>query len=81
MIRVSHVIAFPVVFVLLRDLIWHGGVLKQYENWSIFSIFARCGPFSQDFGQVLGQIILSFVKIVRVCCIFSCPILFALLRD
>ena len=79
MIRVSHVIACTIVFVLFCDLGWYGGVLKQYEKWSVDSIFSHYGLFSQDFGQVLAQIILSLVKIVRVCCIFVSPMLFVLL--
>ena len=40
------------------------------------SIFGCCGPFPQDFGQVLARIILCFVKIVRECFIDACPMSF-----
>ena len=35
-------------------------------------MFDRCGPFRQDFGQVLGQIILYFEKIVWVGMFYNC---------
>ena len=79
MIRASHAVVCPIGFILLYDLGWHGGVLKYNKKWPLVSIFGRYVPFSQDFRQVLAQIILSLVKIVRVCCIVACSILFVLL--
>ena len=46
----SHVIEWPVVFILFCDLDRDGGILKQYEELLILRVFGRFGPFSQDFG-------------------------------
>ena len=75
----SHGIACPFVFILLCDIGRHGGVLKQYEIWSVVSIFGCCGPFLQNSGQFLGQIVMRLVKIFRVCRIVACSMLFILL--
>ena len=61
-------------------------ILVGMEEFSVFlkkgqllSIFNRCGPFRQYFGLVVAQVILSLVKIVRVCCIVACSMLSVLL--
>ena len=59
MMRVSYAVACPFVFILLCDFVRHGGVLKFMKNSQFLSIFHRCGPFLQNFGQVVKQIILS----------------------
>lgn len=56
--------SFQITFILLCDPGRHGGVLKLMENGQQLSIFGFCRPFPQNFGQVLSQIILCFVKIV-----------------
>ena len=81
MIRVSYAVAYPFFFILLCDYGWHGGVIKFIKNSQILSIFNCCGSFSKGFGQFLAQIILSLVKIVRLCCIVACSMLFILFWD
>ena len=56
--------SFQITFILLCDPGRYGGVLKLMKNGQLLSIFSFCGPFPQNFGQVLSQIILYFVKIV-----------------
>ena len=75
----SHVIESPVVFILFCDLDQNGGILKQYDGLLILSVFGGFGLFSQDFGQVLTQIMQNFVKMVRVCRIVAFPIGFIFL--
>ena len=48
------------------------GAAQTYEKWSVLSVFGRCGPIPQDFGQVQAQIILCFIKMMRVCFIIAC---------
>ena len=40
-IRLLHVVAWPVVFVLLYARGWQGGVLKAIKNDHFFSAFSR----------------------------------------
>ena len=60
----------PVVFILLCNLGQYGGLLKLMKSViSILDFIFYCAPFPQNFGQVLAQIILSLVIIVRAFCI------------
>ena len=52
---------------------------QTYEKWSVLSIFGRCGPFPQDLEQIFVQIILYFIKIVKVCFIIASPMIFIVL--
>ena len=56
-------------------------VIVQYEKWSVLSIFGGCGSIPQNFGSVLEQIILYFIKIVRVSFIIACPVVFIVLYN
>ena len=56
MIRVSHVVTWPVVFILICDLVRHGGLLKLTKNGQFLGIFGHCGPLPQGFRQVQAQI-------------------------
>ena len=77
MIRLSQTFASSIVFALLCDLGRHGGVSAgTYEKWSVLGIFVQYGPFPQHFGQVLVQIILYFIIIVRVNFIIAYPMVF-----
>ena len=53
--------------------------LENGKKRSVLRIFGRCGPFPQDFGQVIEKIIKYFLKIVIVCCILAYPMFFILL--
>ena len=75
----SHGIACVIVLILLCDIGRHGGVFKIYEIWLVVNIFGCCGLFLQNFGQVMAQIRLRLVKILRVCCIVACSMIFILL--
>ena len=56
-------------------------VIAEYEEWSVLRIFGGCGLIPQNFGQVLEQIILYFIKIVRVSLIIACPVVFIVLYN
>ena len=59
--------------------------MKLIENFFLegesltSSISGRCGPFSQDFEQVLSQIIMYFAKLVTVCFTILCSMAFLVL--
>ena len=51
------------------------------EKWSVLSIFGHCGPLPQDFRQVqaqIMQIILLFIKTIRLCFIVTYSMVFIL---
>ena len=60
-IRVLHLLAWPVVFILVCDLGRHKGMLK-HEKWSVLSIFGHCSTFPQDIGPVFGANLTVFYK-------------------
>ena len=41
MVKVRHIFALSVVFILLCDLGQHGGVLEHMKKWSLLSISSR----------------------------------------
>ena len=45
--QVSHAFVCPIVFILLYDQFWQGGVLKLMKNNRFFSIFCCFGRFPQ----------------------------------
>ena len=49
-IRVSHVVSCPIVFILFHDRDWQGSV-QIYEKLSFFSIFNRLGFFPKFLGR------------------------------
>ena len=61
LIRVLHLLAWLVVFILVCDLGRHRGVLK-HEKWSVLSIFGHCSTFPQEIGQVFGADLTVFYK-------------------
>ena len=59
MIRLSDVVACPMVFVFL---LWSSLAQKSVQTWSVLSIFGCCHPLHQDFAEVQAQIILCSIK-------------------
>ena len=55
-----------VVFILLYDWYWLGGVLKLRKNDHFFSIFSRLCVFPQVFGQLNEWSALEFYEMIRV---------------
>ena len=51
-------------------------IAQSYIKWLFSRIFCPWGPFPQDFEQVLAQILLCLIKIVRVCFKIECPMIF-----
>ena len=49
MIRVLHVVAYPILSILFYGMNWQGRVFKVMKNDNIFSIFSRFGHFPQVF--------------------------------
>ena len=49
-IKVSHVFACPMVFILFCEQSWQRGVFKIMKNDHFFRIFIRLSPFPQVFG-------------------------------
>ena len=50
--QVSHVVVFPILFMLFYDQYWERGVLELLKNSRFFSIFSCYRLFPQVFGQV-----------------------------
>ena len=76
-IRVLHVVAQPIVFILFCDLHWQGGVLKHMKNdHFFFCIFNRFGLFPQIFGPVNDWPMLEFHEMIKVIGAVACSILF-----
>ena len=50
MIRVSHVVACPVIFILICDLV-HMEDSSHLQKMVSFKYFGHCGPLPQDFRQ------------------------------
>ena len=52
-IKISHAVACPIVFILFYDPDWQGGVLKHVKNGHIFDIFIRFCPFPKFLGRLM----------------------------
>ena len=76
-IRVSHVVACSIVFILFYEQSWQGEVFKVMKNDHFFSAFRRLGPFPQDFGQLKGRVIFEQHKI-KYPHVVKCPIVLIL---
>ena len=89
LIRLSNVVACPIVFILFYDQYWQyfnnmiidqyfmiNIVLKLKKNYSIFSIISRYGHFPQVFGQVNEWPILKLQELIIVLHVVACPIVF-----
>ena len=53
MMRVSHVVAYPIIFFVV--VLWErlaGRSVQSYEKWSFFSVFNSLDPFPDVFRQV-----------------------------
>ena len=72
-IRLSHVVACPIVF--------FSEECSKLWKWSFFSVFNRLGPFPQVFRQVKEWLILELHKTIRVPHIVVCSIVFVLFYD
>ena len=73
MIRVLHVVGFPIVLFCFRVVIGRG-LLQVMINDHFFSIFGYFGLFLQVFGQVIELSILEFHEMIRVPHLVACPI-------
>ena len=67
-IRMPHLVACPIVFILFYDRDWQRGVFKVM-NWVLFP---------KIFGQVKARLILGLHKIIRVSHVVACSIVFIL---
>ena len=67
MIRVSHAVTFPFIFILLCEFGRHGGVLKFNRNGHFLRISNHCGA---------GRGADHTDHVVKVCCIVACSMLF-----
>ena len=76
MMKVSHLIACPMVFNLLCHLSRQTDMFKTYKKSSLLSIFRRLFPFLQVFGQIKGCLIIKLHKIIRLSHVAACPIAF-----
>ena len=88
MIRVLHVVAYPIAFISFYVQDWQGGVFKVMKNdliiiiiVIIIIIITRFSLLPQVFGQVSGQPILKLHEIIRMLHAVACPIAFILFDD
>ena len=80
MIRVLHVCAFPIVFILFYGLDWHG-VFKVMKKDHFQNIFISFGLFPGVFGQVNEWPLSKLHEMIRVLLLVACPILFIFFDD
>ena len=68
-VRVSHIVAYPIVFILFYEQSWQGLKFKV----SVFSIFSRLGSFPQVSRWMKEWAILELHETLRVSHIVACP--------
>ena len=77
MIRMSHTVEGPILFVFLCNLGLQGKVLKFMKNAQLAqSAFSRLGHFPQVCRQVKQLPILELHEMIRVPHVVVCPICF-----
>ena len=81
LMKVSHAVACPIVFILFYDQSWQGGVFKFMKIDYFSSVFSPLGPFSQVFGKVKEWLILELHEMIRVLHTVVCPMGFNFLCD
>ena len=81
LMKLSHVVACPIVFILFYDQSWQGGVFKFMKIDYFSSVFSALGHFSQVFGKVKEWLILELHEMIRVLHAVACPMGFNLLYD
>ena len=80
MIRVPHIVTFPILFILFYDWDWQRNV-KLYEKWSFFSVVSHLNLFPLVFGQVKWWLMLELYETIRVSHVVLCPFVFILFYD
>ena len=78
MIRVSHVMTFPILFILFYDRDWQGEVFKVMKKWLFFSVVSHLDPFPLVFGQIKEWLMLELHERIRMPHAVSCPFVFIL---
>ena len=80
MIRVLHLVALPIVFILFYGRYWQVGVFKVMRK-VFYSVFNRLDLFAQVFRPVNLCRILLLYEMIRVLHAVLCPFIFILFYD
>ena len=76
MTKMTHVVAYPILFIFVFDQSWQGLVLKFMKKKSFLGIFSRLGFFHSVFGQVRVWFISELHEMMKVSHIVAFPIVF-----
>ena len=78
LMKLSHAVACPIVFILFYDQSWQGGVFEFMKTDCFSSVFSPLGHFSQVFGQVKSWLIIELYKMMKASHVAPCPVAFLL---
>ena len=87
-IRVSHAVVFPIIFLLLCDRDWQGGVLKLMKNDHLLVYLAVWVLFPKFLGRLRSKLLLCRIiaileshEMIRMLLVFEFPVDLKLLCD